>query len=165
MMKQQPTTMPPSRSTSWLGDRLDRAAGREHVVVDQNARPVRDHVRVQLESVLSVLECVCGADRLGRQLAGPSGRNEAATDLVRDRSPEDEPARLGTDDQVGLLLCPPLRKLVDRILEGLGIREQRRDVLEPDTRLGPVRYLSNLLGEIHPIMLTQAGAARARRAV
>src|SRR2546428_11406970 len=36
------------------GDRLHRAAGREHVVVDQDARAGLDRLRVQLENVLAV---------------------------------------------------------------------------------------------------------------
>src|SRR5262245_36415323 len=47
-----------------LADRLDGAARREHVVVDQNPSAGRDHVRVQLEGVLAVLKRVRGADRL-----------------------------------------------------------------------------------------------------
>src|SRR5437763_16662333 len=46
------------------GDRLHRAAGREHVVVDQDACPGLDRLRVQLEDVLAVLEPVARADRL-----------------------------------------------------------------------------------------------------
>src|SRR5206468_12449039 len=64
-----------------------------------------------------------------------------------------------------LLVPPPLRELVDRVPERLGVGEQRRDVFEADALLRPVRDLADFLGEIHPIMLTQAGAARARKAV
>src|SRR5437762_13841884 len=63
------------------GDRLHGAAGREHVVVDQNACPGLDRLRVQLEDVLAVLEPVARADRLGRQLPGPSRGDEAAAEL------------------------------------------------------------------------------------
>ena len=84
------------------GDRFHGAAGGEHVVVDQDARAVPIRVGVQLERVLAVLEAVGRADRLGRQLPGPPGRDEAAADLARDRRAEDEPARLGAENEVRL---------------------------------------------------------------
>src|SRR5207244_851710 len=65
-------------------DRLDGAAGREHVVVDQHPRPGRDRLRMELQRVLAVLEAIAGADRLGRQLARSARGHEAAADLHRD---------------------------------------------------------------------------------
>src|SRR5207302_1151267 len=57
----------------------------------------------------------------------------------------------------------PLGELLDRVRERLRVGQERRDILEADAFLWPVRDLANLLGEIHPIMLTQAGAGRARK--
>src|SRR6266540_3168730 len=146
-----------------LADRLYRPAGGEDVVVNQDARSLRDHVRMELERVLSVLERVGRADRLRGKLPRPARRDEAAADLPGDRGPEDEAARFGAEDEIGLLRAPPLRELLDRVRERIRVGEQRRDVLEADARLRPVGDLADLFGEIHPIMLTQAGAARARR--
>src|SRR5947207_4336245 len=83
-----------------LGDRFHRPPGREDVVVDQHAGATRDHLRMELEGVLPVLEGIARADRLRRELAGAPGRNEAATDLFRDRSAEDETARFGAEHEV-----------------------------------------------------------------
>ena len=51
MMKQTPDDLA-AELLDEPADRLDRAARREHVVVDHDARAVRDQVRVQLERVL-----------------------------------------------------------------------------------------------------------------
>ena len=61
------------------------------------------------------------------------------------------------------VLCGFWFGVLPRSSEQFRFREKRRDVLEADPRLRPVGDLTNLLGEIHPIMLTQAGEARARR--
>src|SRR5258708_29335480 len=58
------------------GDRLHRPARREHVVVDQHARSLRDQVGMELERVLAVLELVRRAYRLRRQLARPARGDE-----------------------------------------------------------------------------------------
>src|SRR5262249_53218406 len=98
-------------------DRLNRAAGRKHVVVDDDARPLRTQVRMELEGVLAVLEDVARADRLRRQLAGPAGGDEAAADGFGDRRAEDEAARLGAENEVGLFVAHPGREIADRLSE------------------------------------------------
>src|SRR5205823_7152830 len=92
---------------------------------------------------------------------GPAGRHEAAADLTRDRGAEDEAPRLRAEDELRCAQLPPPGELVDRVREGYRVGEQRRHVLEADARLGPVRDLADFLGEVHPLMLTQAAAARA----
>src|SRR5919197_564197 len=144
-----------------LRDRLDRSARCEHVVVNEHACAATDHLSVQLERVLSVLERVGGTDGLGRQLAGPAGGDEPTADLARDRSAEDEAARLRAEHEVGVALLGPRSELLDRLPQRLRIGEQRHDVLEDDARLREVGDVANLLGEIHVTMLTQRGAAYA----
>src|SRR5688500_1628369 len=73
-------------------DRVDGAAGREHVVVDQDAHALPEGRRVQLERVLAVLERIGDADRVGRQLSRAARGHEAAADLAGERRSEDEPA-------------------------------------------------------------------------
>src|SRR5262249_43454772 len=85
-----------------LADRLDRPAGREHVVVDDDASSLRNQLRVQLEDVLAVLEHVASADRFRRQLAGSPRGDEADTCLGRDRRADPEAACLGAEHEVGL---------------------------------------------------------------
>src|SRR4051812_6289620 len=91
-----------------LGHRLRRAAGRQHIVVDQHTRAVLERVGLELERVPSVLEGVLRADRLQWKLAGPASRNEPTAELVRDRGSDEEPARLTTDDDVWLALGRPV---------------------------------------------------------
>src|SRR5437588_832610 len=79
------------------GDRLDRPACREDVVVDDHPGALLDRSGVHLERVLPVLEQVAGAHGLGRELAGPPRRDEPAAHLARDRRPEDEAPRLGAE--------------------------------------------------------------------
>src|SRR5581483_5660788 len=81
-------------------DGLDRAAGREHVVVNDHAGPPRDRVRVHLEGVLALLEGVARRDRPRRQLPGPPRRDEPAPDLARDGGAEPEPTRLRAEHEV-----------------------------------------------------------------
>src|SRR6266542_6466697 len=78
-----------------LADRLDRPPGAKDVVVDQDACAPRDHVRMELERVLPVLERIGRADGLRRKLSRTPRRDEPAADLPRDRGTEDEAARLG----------------------------------------------------------------------
>src|SRR5581483_5657871 len=129
-------------------DRLDRAPGREHVVVDHDPGAGPDQVRVQLERVLAVLEHVARAHGLGRELAGPPRRDEAAAGRGGDRRAEDEAARLGPEDEVGLALPHPAGEVGDRLAEGLGVGEQRRDVLEPDPGGREVRHLPDLRPQV-----------------
>src|SRR5207245_4025781 len=97
------------------GDRLDRSACGEHVVMDEHARALRDHLGMQLELVPPVLERIARTDRLRRELARATCRNESATDLLRDCRAEDEPAGFGAKDKIRVLLRPPLRQPLDRI--------------------------------------------------
>src|SRR2546421_10879292 len=99
-----------SESLDQARDRLDGAAGREDVVVDQDAVSLPHRLRMELESVLSVFERVRSPDGLGRQFARPACRDEAAADLARDRGAKDEPAGLRPEDYVRAQLLPPLRE-------------------------------------------------------
>src|SRR2546426_22673 len=71
-------------------DRLDGAARREHVVVDEHAGAVRDRVRVKLERILAVLGPVPDlrgeVDHLSSRRGGAGrARTEAAPDPARAR--------------------------------------------------------------------------------
>ena len=72
-----------------------------------DARAVRDQIGMELERVRAVLELVRRAHGLRRQLARPPRGHEPAADLAGDRGAEDEAARLGAEDQIGLLLAGP----------------------------------------------------------
>ena len=69
---------------------LDRAAGRQQVVDDEDLLAGLDRVAVDLEGVRPVLEGVLDGDRLGRQLAQLADRDEAGVELVGHRGAEDE---------------------------------------------------------------------------
>ena len=113
MRNAQPTTSPPSCSTS-LHSARRRAAGREQVVVHEHARARADGVGVQLERVGAVLQRVVGADRVVRQVAGLAREHEARAELAGDRRPEQEAARLRPDDDVGLQVAGDVDERVDR---------------------------------------------------
>src|SRR5262249_53124210 len=130
-------------------DRLDGAAGGEDVVVDQDAGSVRDQLRMELERVRAVFELVRRAHRLRRQLPGPPRGDEAAADLARDRRAEDEAPRFSAEDQIRLLRRGPRRQLGDGLIESLRVREKRRDVLETDAGLRPIRDLPDLGLQVH----------------
>src|SRR5580765_6361461 len=85
----------PAELLDEVEDRLHRAARGEHVVMDEDACPAREGVRVHLERILAVLERVGGADRAGRQLPRSARSREPAAEPVREGAAEDEPAGLG----------------------------------------------------------------------
>ena len=100
MRNAQPTTSPPSCSTS-SHERARGPAGGQQVVVDEHARAGRDGVAVQLERVgrRTPARTRPGPSSCG-QLAGLAGQDEAGAELARHRRPEQEAARLGADDDV-----------------------------------------------------------------
>ena len=65
--------------------------------MDEHARAVPERIRVNLERVESVLERDFGT-RSRRELARLARRYETRAEFPRERSTEDEPARLSGDD-------------------------------------------------------------------
>ena len=114
MTKSTPATMP-SEALDELDLRPSRSTRREHVVEDDDPRTLGDCVAVHLQAVGAVLERVRRLDGLTRQLSGLPRRDEAGPELVRERRAEDEPARLGTEDEVGLARPRPVREPMDRL--------------------------------------------------
>jgi hypothetical protein len=117
-------------------------ARRQQVVVDEDPRAARDRVAVELERVGAVLEDVLGAHGLARQLARLAGEHEPGAELARERRPEQEPARLGADDDVDVGRRQSAQPR-DRRVETGGVGEHGRDVLEADPRLREVRDLAD----------------------
>src|SRR6187401_1497056 len=105
--------------------RASRTAGRKDVVENDHPCTGRHGVAVHLEAVGAVLQRIRRLDRLSWQLPWLARSDEACVECVRERSAEDEPARLGAKDQLGLPRTSPARELVDRFCEVVGIREQR----------------------------------------
>ena len=146
-----PTTSPPSRSTSRTDGRRG-AAGREHVVDDQHLLAGRDRVAVDLEQVGAVLELVLLALDLPRELARPCARARtrparwyatgAANTKPRASIPSTLSIALGR--RTGAASASTDRR------EGVGCREQRRDVLEDDARLRVVGDVAHVLLERTP---------------
>ena len=72
---------------------------------------------------------------------------------ARKRGAEDEPARLGSDDQVDFLFKQRLRHFIDERFKTVRIADQRRDVAEQNARfreIGDVAYQSF---QIHRFLL------------
>src|SRR5581483_8190021 len=103
-----------------LDRRLRRAAGREHVVVDQHPLPRDDRVRVYLQGVEPVLERVLRRHGPPRQLPGLSRRDEPAAEPARERAAGDVAARLRAEHEVGLLRLRPLRDPLHRLPQRFG---------------------------------------------
>src|SRR6266545_7469632 len=142
--------------------RSRRSASREQVVVDEDSLPRRDRVGVELQCVEAVLERVLDAHGPPGELARLAGRDEATVETVGERRPEDEPSGLGPEDQIGLARLGELRELLHRLVQPVGIGEQRHDVLEDDAALREVRDIPDLGGQVHRRSL--AGHERAKRA-
>ena len=103
---------------------------------------------MHLEGVEAVLQGVLGPDGEDGQLPRACGGHESTSEPVCDRRPEDEPARLGADDDVDLPRLGPLGHLVDRLVQGLGVRQEGHDVLEDDPGTGEVRDVADLRAEV-----------------
>ena len=93
---------------------------------------------MDLERVRAVLELIANGIGLARELAGLARRNEARTELEGHGDTDHEAARLGADDLGDARIAEMIGDVLDRAAHGLGVREQGRDVLEHDARLGIV---------------------------
>ncbi len=110
--------------------------------------PARDRVGVDLERVDAVLQRVLRADRDVRQLAGLARRDEADAEPVGERGAEHEAACLGAQDHVRLARLDPGCELLDRLVQGCRVAEERHDVLEDDAPLREIGHVTDVVGEI-----------------
>ncbi len=110
--------------------------------------PLRDRVRVQLQRVEAVFECVLCADRSPGKLPGLARGHEAAAEPVGEGGAEDEPPRLGAQHDVGLPRLRELRQPLHRLVQSLIVGQERHDVLEDDAALGEVRDVPDLRGQV-----------------
>ena len=99
---------------------------------------------MHLELVGSVLQGVGLREGLARQLSGLAGGHEAGTELERHGGAQHEAAGLSADDLGDAGVPEVVGDVLYQGLEGLGIAEQRRDVLEDDAGLGVVRNAHDL---------------------
>ena len=126
-------------------------AGGEDVVDHQHAITRSDGIRMNLECVVAVFEGVTLPDRVPRQLAGLSHRNEPGTNPGRHRTPDDETPRLDADHMADPVRAPRRRQFLDRAVESLCVPQQRGDVLEHDPGLRKIRHIANKRTKfVHP---------------
>src|SRR5262245_29554882 len=104
-------------------------------------------VAVDLEQVGAVLELVLLALDLPGQLPGLPHRHEPGPVAVRDRRREHKAAGLDAEHLVDLPVGKGCRECVDRPGERLRVGQQRRDVLEHDTRLRMVGDIAHVRAE------------------
>ncbi len=164
MTKRTPATTPPRPSTSSTFARaVPPVASTSSRTID--ARSLRDRVAVHLQAVRPVLERVRRLDRLARELAGLARRDEARAERIRERRAEDEPARLGTEDELRLARSRPVGELPDRLREVLRVGDQRHEVLEDDPLAREVRDVADAVAEVELVMpcapRSRAGRGRA----
>ena len=154
----QPTTCAPSPPTS-SHSAPARAARRKQIVVDEHPGATGERVGVHLERVDTVLEHVLGADRLSRQLAGLARRHEPHPQLAGERAPEDEAARLGGDHEIDRGRAHESGEPCHRRVQSRRVQQQRRDVLEHDSRAREVWDIPDVGAQIHRMTAT----SRSRR--
>ena len=126
------------------GRRKGGATGGHEVVDDKDPVVGREGVDVHLELVCSVLQGVGLREGLARQLSGLAGGHEAGAELERHGGAQHEAAGLGADDLGDAGVPEVVGDVLYQGLEGLGVAEQRRDVLEDDAGLGVVRNAHDL---------------------
>ena len=149
----RPTTSPPSRSTRRaVAAAVPPVASTSSTISTRS--PGCDRVAVDLEQVGAVLELVLLALDLPRQLAGLADRHEPGRAAVRDRRREHEAARLDPEHLVDRARPRTARASASTVSgEGVGRREQRRDVLEDDARL-------RIVGDVAHVLLQRATSIR-----
>src|SRR5438309_2544277 len=132
--------------------RRHRPAGREQIVDGEDLLAGPDSVHVDRERVPAVLELVLDFDRLPGELAELPHRHEARAELVGERAAEDEAAGLDADDDLDARVLVPRGQMVDDVVEGRRVLEERRDVLEEDALGREVLDVADLrteLGDFH----------------
>src|SRR5438445_554532 len=131
-----------------IGGRSGGATGCQQIIDNQHPLPFSHRVGVDLERVGAIFKRIRLPHGRERQLAGLSDRSEARADSIRDRRAENEPAALDADDDVDPLILKWERKAVDGRAESCRLLQQRRDVVEQDSSLRKIWYVTNLCFEM-----------------
>src|SRR5437660_1308598 len=125
------------------------------IVADQRVQRVALDLLAPVEErqrVPAVLELVLDFDRLPGELAELPHRHEARAELVGHRAAEDEAAGLDADDDLDARVPVPRGQMVDDVVEGRSVLEERRDVLEEDALGREILDVADLraeLGDFH----------------
>jgi hypothetical protein len=82
------------------------------------------------------------------QLSGLAGGHEPDAELPRERTAEDEAARLCRDDQIDVQWPCVCGQLLDRGIERRRVEQQRRYVLEDDPRLGKAGDVADVVTQL-----------------
>ena len=143
MRNASPSRSPPSFLTSCAAPR--RSSRGQHIVHDEDALPTLDRVLVDLEGVGSIFERIALLERLRRQLARLTDRNEPGLDALGNRRTQNEPAALDADDDVDALPDEWAGEHVDRHRESVGVPQQGRDVVEENAAFGKAGRVDVLL--------------------
>ena len=116
--------------------------------MDENTRAVLDRVGVELERVEAVLERIFGTDGAPGQLSRLARGDEAAVEPVGERGAQDKTPRFGAEDEIRVPRLRELGQLLHRLVQRVGVGEERHDVLEDDPALREVRDVSDLRREV-----------------
>lgn len=128
---------------------LERAAGGEQVVDDDDLAALADGIGVDLEAVGAVFEGVVDAVDAAGELAGFANGDEPGGEGLSDGGAEDEAAGLGADDEFDTLAAVGVGHQLDGEGETPGIRQQRREILEENPGLGEVGDVADEGVEVH----------------
>jgi hypothetical protein len=74
--------------------------------------------------------------------------HEAGAESPAPAAPPAEAARFDAGQHVGFVLADALGHLLDGLVPSLGVRQQSRDVVEQDARLGKIRDRADVLLEV-----------------
>ena len=116
--------------------------------MDQHPGSPLQRVGMHVQLVEAIFEPVLCADRLLGQLARLARGNESDSQLARQRAREDEPARLGGDDQVYSERPGVGGQLLNDVVERRRIEQQRRDVPEDDPGLREVGDVADVVPQV-----------------
>src|SRR3546814_14990421 len=103
-----------ARSRHELDGGLRRAAGRNQVVDQQHARAFVNGVGMNFDRIGSIFKIVFLADGLPRQLALLAHRHETKSELMGNRTTENEATRFDPGPQVERRAAVKLHQLLDR---------------------------------------------------
>ena len=135
----------PPQATDEINRGAHRAARGEQVVCQQDPMAGKQGVLVDLKGIGAVLQGIRGALRLIWQLPGLSDQGRPRMKLIGQRGGDNESSCLDANHQVNVPIGKPLGNLIDGRMEGLAIRQQRRDVFEENSLLGEVGDVPDFL--------------------
>jgi hypothetical protein len=127
----------------------ERAAGGQQIIHQEHVGAGVETVDVHVQLGAAVFKIVLHLVRAVRQLPRFAQRHERFVHLQRQGRREQKATRLRRRHGVDWPAPIMLQHQPDRFLKCRRVRQQRRDILEQDARLGKIRDVADKAGQVH----------------